>query len=123
MEEIKVGEYVRYIASFKNNNINKPIVKIGKILNLNNYCIELDTFKGGVYNTKDFKNIIIGKPSNSIIDLIEVGDYVDSLRVVDRDKNYIILETFDERILVYKNEPIKSIVTKEQFKSIEYEVK
>ena len=57
---------------------------------------------------------------DTIMDLLEVGDYVDRLRVVDRDENYIVLETFNERIFVYKNEPIKSIVTKEQFESIKY---
>ena len=59
----------------------------------------------------------------NLIDLIEEGDYVDKLRVVDKNEDYIVLETFDERIWVHKDEPIKSIVTKEQFESMEYKVK
>ena len=62
------------------------------------------------------------KSSPNIIDLIEVGDYVDKLRVVDKYENYIVVETFDERIVMHKEDTIKSIVTKEQFEQMEYKV-
>jgi hypothetical protein len=63
------------------------------------------------------------KPSFNIKDLIEVGDYVNGREVID------IKMKCDETIkcLITKgyditNEMIKSIVTKEQFKSSEYVV-
>ena len=73
------------------------------------------------------------KASHNIIDLIEVGDYVNGHQVyeVDRECCRITLnggDYGDEFRLTYlrpalgKNMGIKSIVTKEQFKSISYEV-
>lgn len=121
--KLEVGMYVRT----KDGNIFKIIGG-----NVDNWEIDIDYSKleqteenwlelyryNDNYSFFNDKDII--KVSNNIIDLIEVGDYVDKLRVVDRDENYIVLETFDERIFVYKNEPIKSIVTKEQFESMKY---
>lgn len=77
--------------------------------------------------------IIIGKPSYNIIDLIEVGDYVNGYKVfeVDRECCRITLNGGDignEFRLTYlrptlgKNMGIKSIVTKEQFESMQYKV-
>lgn len=70
------------------------------------------------------------KSSPNIIDLIEVGDYVNGMLVIEetpkdkRKKQQIIVDStaFEwgtERLF---NEEIKSIVTKEQFESIKYEV-
>jgi hypothetical protein len=68
----------------------------------------------------------IVKHSKNIIDLIEVGDFVNKKLVTNVDKvdNQKIIEWEDG---IYSTEIendkfIKSIVTKEQFKSIEYEV-
>lgn len=86
-----------------------------------------------------FENIIT-KHSKNIIDLIEVGDYVNGYKVLDKQDS--IYEN-SKRILIYRNQKeryerwiyiqeydgkihtqddIKSIVTKEQFKAVEYEV-
>jgi hypothetical protein len=79
----------------------------------------------------NFKDEYIIKSSPQIIDLIEVGDYVNGRKVskinLDRtlnkekcilcaDTNYDCLDT------VYKNEDIKSIVTHEQMKAMQYRV-
>ena len=66
------------------------------------------------------------KASHNIIDLIEVGDYVNGLRVratyLDGINHYIkIGEPTKEGIRTY-NGDIKSIVTKEQFESMSYKV-
>ena len=53
------------------------------------------------------------KSSPNIIDLIEVGDYVNGILVTIR---------MIDNLEMYFND-IKSIVTKEQFKSMEYKVK
>lgn len=63
------------------------------------------------------------KVYKNLIGLIQVGDYVDKLRVVEKQEDYIVVETFDERILIHKDDTIKSIVTREMFESMEYKVK
>lgn len=73
----------------------------------------------------------IVKHSKNTIDLIEVGDYVNGREV----KHIAMFEGFpdypklifvDEKHLIpddtAENKDIKSIVTHEQFKSIEYEI-
>ena len=63
------------------------------------------------------------KASNKIIDLIEVGDYVNGYKVlnvldfIDNSKMLSLEKIYDSNIA---NEDIKSIVTKEVFKSMEY---
>lgn len=74
------------------------------------------------------KNTII-KASHNIIDLIEVGDYVNGHRVdkvvIDHKCSYVLLEEVgcyvdsQEDIADYE---IKSIVTKEMFSNVEYRV-
>ena len=118
---MKVGDYVRtekgIIGKFN-------IVKTGETIpNWNGGFgykeIEKEYIDNNIYNR--FVDKII-KSSPNIIDLIEVGDYVDKLRVVDKYEKYIVAETFDERIVITKEDTIKSIVTKEQFESMEYKI-
>lgn len=76
---------------------------------------------------------IIEKASNNIIDLIEVGDYINGSKVIDisiigKDKEKWVwveqMEDSDNKYgddyVGYNNDQIKSIVTKEQFESIKY---
>ena len=56
--------------------------------------------------------------SNNIIDLIEVGDYVNGYEVTSKDQ-FLGIGNHDWYIADYE---IKSIVTKEQFESMEYKV-
>ncbi len=124
-EEIEVEEYVRTC-----NGI------IGKI------CDEDGIDKNGVYTDTEYINEYcdktvyipnkdIVKHSKNIIDLIEVGDYVNGREV----KHIAMFEGFpdypklifvDEKHLIpddtAENKDIKSIVTHEQFKSIEYKI-
>ena len=73
------------------------------------------------------------KHSDNIIDLIEVGDYVNGSKVIDisiigKDKEKWVwveqMEDSDNKYgddyVGYNNDQIKSIVTKEQFSSMEY---
>ena len=79
------------------------------------------------------KDII--KASYNIIDLIEVGDYVNGSKVIDisiigKDKEkWVWVEQmedtdnkYDDDYVGYNNEQIKSIVTKEQFEQMAYKV-
>lgn len=68
------------------------------------------------------------KASNNIIDLIEVGDYVNGVEVIDKELDnfneiYLQCGVGDYVICTYEVKDIKTIVTKEQFEAIKYEVK
>lgn len=64
--------------------------------------------------------INIVKASENIIDLIEAGDYVNGYRVTYVYPNLIKVDSTD----IWEIHPhdIKSIITKEQFNSVKYEV-
>ena len=105
MEEIKVGDFVRSKSGV-----------IGKVIGI--HTIEkykyhyISTFV--CYETED-----ITKHSPNIIDLIEVGDYVNG---------ELVASVGDGRVEIgeghtLSNEKIESVVTKEQFNSMKYIVK
>ena len=59
------------------------------------------------------------KKSNNIIDILEVGDYVNGEKVTDKFDYLLVFDNAD----YYKDEnEIKSIVTKEAFENMEYKV-
>ena len=62
------------------------------------------------------------KHSDNIIDLIEVGDYVNCMKVIDIVENDIYISDYyaESYIGIVKVKDIKSIVTKEMFSSVEY---
>ena len=64
------------------------------------------------------------KASHNIIDLIEEGDYVNGCKVIDfmysKEKKRSVI--VDSEIWGFDAEEIKSIVTKEMFSNISYEV-
>lgn len=109
------------------NKINRKS-GIGKIIEFrrnNNAVIE---YKSGIVLTS-IGNIIA---SHNIIDLIEVGDYVNGYKVLEVTEQYIKLNNpksnYDciefERIFKnkYSNINIFDVVTKEQFNSMKYVV-
>lgn len=65
------------------------------------------------------------KSSPNIIDLIQVGDYVNGYLVIEKDINnelrYIDLKNRDMKYAKYLD--IKSILTKEKFESMEYKIR
>lgn len=103
--KIEVGDYVRD----KDGEIHK-------IIEINNPNDELWTYYKFENNMGNYKETII-KHSKNIIDLIEVGDYVNGEYITDKWETRIssIKSNFSE-------EDIKSIVTHEQFENIEYKV-
>ena len=112
---MKIGDYVR---------THKGI--IGKIKAIDNQTELEDLYL--VKRRWYYKEDII-KSSPNIIDLIEVGDYVNGNRV-DFTNNNNKLSYEDECIGFYDGDgditlfekDIKSIVTKEQFESMEYKI-
>ena len=129
--EIQVGEYIRTLDGIK------KIVKIneGKLSTYYGKYIVFPEYKNS--KSINVKNII--KHSFNIIDLIEIEDLVsvidgDTTAVCEvigteiRDKNFrktneIGVRYMSDEIDIIPLKRIKSIVTKEQFQAMEYEVK
>jgi hypothetical protein len=65
---------------------------------------------------------IMKKASHNIIDLIEVGDYVNGDKVIYTNDGYIEVGEESDNIGFTSDKFIKSIVTKEQFESMSYKV-
>lgn len=64
----------------------------------------------------------IVKASHNIIDLIEVGDYVNGDKVIYINDGYIEVGEESDNIGFTSDKFIKSIVTKEQFESMSYKI-
>ena len=115
MDEIKPNMYVR-----TNEGIRKIIEDYDEGYELDKNLHYLYPEGHDLYKD-DLEELDI-KASYNIIDLIEVGDYVNDELVksieVDSYKDYAINNGY-----WCKQEEIKSIVTKEQFESMKYEVK
>ena len=105
--EIKVGEYVRTRAGH--------FYKITRIDE--NGLIYWNKIQCG-WSMEQLKDIV-AKHSKNIIDLVEVGDYVNGLRVEFITNEAIFTSGLAHGILF---EDIRTIVTKEQIASIEYKV-
>lgn len=110
---MNVGDYVR----IKNK---AGWCCIGKIVNINEfrepdmkYCIDIQG-EDYIFVPED----MIAKSSPNIIDLIEVGDYVNGYEVTSKDQ-FLGFGNHDWYMI---NDEIKSIVTKEQFSQMKYKV-
>ena len=106
--DIKVGEYVRTrtqgIKRIDTINENRPV---------NRYGYEIGSeWDGKLYST--IKTTDILKHSFNIIDLIEVGDFVNYERILDITGDYI-LTTERNCCKARLRTEIETIVTKEQF--------
>ena len=119
MEEIKVGEYVRTkkqgICKIDHINEKAPVNKYWVNPDCDGWCTCVKT-----------TNIL--KHSFNIIDLIEVGDYVNGVEVIEtylfgEQKRLVMLSDMEYG---YGNEMfeehIKTILTKESYKDNCYEV-
>lgn len=115
MNDIKVGEFCR---------TNDGTIGVIEIIEE-----QYTTIKTQHYHYKIFDKKLIKSHSKNIIDLIEVGDYVNGELVIQKDKyfDWIYIdktryeEDRGEEVHEYiKQEEIKSIVTREQFNSIKY---
>lgn len=100
---------------------------ICKIININNF--REPSMKYGVEASYLKDIMFIGdddilKASYNIIDLIEVGDYVNGYYVEDVLKTFVnvaVGSNYFQSPTIYEKD-IKSIVTKEQFESMSYKV-
>ena len=123
---MKIGDYVRFKDKRGNTYIRK-IIDLPQDIRYGAIEIDIET---NYSNMLSPKNII--KSSPNIIDLIEAGDYVNGFRVdkVEKDIDYItfgdekltLASKFNYDKYTIMGEQIKSILTKEQFESMEYKV-
>ncbi len=125
---MKVGDYVRtdtgIITKIKNIIDFKKDNEF-EYLNYNDVCV-LTTESDYFHDVVGCRGKII-KSSPNIIDLIEVGDYINGVEVIrfekDNDnKEYLQCGVGDYVVCTYYAESIHSIVTKKQFKSMEYKI-
>ena len=123
--KLEVGQFARlksgYICKIINiNDFREPNMKYG---------VEANYLKDVMFIGYDD----VVKASYNIIDLIQLGDYVNGSKVIDisiigKDKEkWVWVEQMEDNdnkygddYVGYNNEQIKSIVTKEQFESIKY---
>lgn len=127
MEALSVGMYVRLV------NDVEDIVIINKIANVFETTI-LTENDGSIYQGEYTKENVI-KASYNIIDILEVGDYVNGLRV-EKNKygelytSYVYYggdigkqcEVYTTWLKELKGNMIYSIVTKEQMEQMAYKV-
>lgn len=120
-DKIKVGEYVRINKDYRILAVG--IGKVKRIVIDKKYVyVEMkeETLQGLPMQI-DIKNIV--NHSKDIIDLIEVGDYVNGHLVYRIDNNTTIwIETETNLYCGIYESDIKTIVTKEQFKAMEYKI-
>lgn len=100
----KRGTFDRFITSHKNENLTwYTFEDRGNITNPENYII---------------------KASHNIIDLIEVGDYVNGKEVICNEKYELKLADIEGNwgIRFVEEAEIETIVTREQFEAMQYKV-
>ena len=115
---MKAGDYVR-----TEDGIKKVLKYTYNEKYDNGHCVWFDNKHCGTLFTDEEVNKM--KPSSNITDLIEVGDYVNGECVYSRCETKLWLDGDTGEILIIDgepDEPIKSIVTKEQFESMEYKI-
>lgn len=116
--ELNIGDYIR-----TNDGL---IEKIEENLGYTDFLYHCVCYKTDIENRIQ-ENAIV-KHSKNIIDLIEVGDYVNGCKVITILDGFvdgtmeIKLENTTKIYRTTAMEDIKNIVTKEQFKNVMYEV-
>lgn len=125
---MKVGDYVR----IRWGNGLQTISKCKNIVDMGDTQYAKDDFYIHTDHSGEviYKTMIV-KSSPNIIDLIEVGDYVNNEKIVDigcltngPEEGTKVIDYYiaPNTVYYFKNEEIKSIVTKEQFSCMEYKI-
>lgn len=125
MNDIEVGEYVRtnqgHIGVLKRIEFDK------NDKSLKWYIFDKKEFEINIIKEEYVNKPYIVKHSKDIIDLIEVGDYVNEMLVTEISKNHKVINICFYNGLYADNltlvgADIKSIVTKEQFEQVQYKI-
>ena len=128
--KIQVGEYIRTTEDGIIGKVKRiELDEIDKSLKW--YVFDKKRYDMNIIDEIYINKPYIKKHSFNIIDLIEVGDYVNGIKIYSLKKGIGYRDKEQEVVIINKNfcnckfirtEDIKSIVTKEQFKNIKYEV-
>lgn len=127
--KLEVGMYVR-----TDNGIIEKVNKIydrhttdNMVVWLNGYgdgkSVFIDDFEEVKHLSINARGFIKKEPSFDVIDLIEAGDYVNGVEVININDEWITMS--DTRVPILKsiaNGMIETIVTKEQFEQMSYKV-
>ncbi len=118
-EDLEIGDYVRFIDYDLINTGQEKVIKIGQIEAKYSDILEIK-LNNNLTKIKKHTTSEIIKHSKNIIDLIEVGDYVNGKYVYKITAGCIYFKGYapETKGTIW----IKSIVTKEQFKAVEYEM-
>ena len=114
--ELKEDMYVRYTRGMINDYVPPRIAKIVD-------CSDNDLV--AISNSRVILKSDVIKVSDDLIDLIEVGDYVNGVEVIGKEfdnfnKEYLQCGVGDYVICTFEVKDIKTILTKEQFESQKY---
>ena len=112
--KLEVGMYVR-----TKDGISKCIKVIP--IRENSFMYEFDKEVYEDVNFLTYSELEKYKSSSNIIDLIEVGDYVNGNKVLDKEDYLLwVFDNEKQDTLYYNEEDIKSIVTSQQFEKMSY---
>ena len=116
--KLKVGQFARlksgYICKIINiNDFREPNMKYG---------VEANYLKDVMFIGDDD----VVKASYSIIDILEIGDYVNGYPICEIveyeiDTRAIVIND-DNKSIIWKNQDIKSVITHEQMEQMAYKV-
>jgi len=118
--KLEVGMYVRTnlgiakIISSEKNHLGNEFLLDKEIIDTHE-----DYYTNYMYDYKFYLEQII-KTSHNIMELIEVGDYVNGEKVLLANEGHIKVGTGRDYIVFNNEKFIKSIVTKETFESMSY---
>lgn len=120
---MKIGDYVRTKYGIAKIIPDGSYVQINEVNGIEDKMVYVD--KNGIPTNWEFSCYVwehdIIKYSNNIIDLIEIGDYVNGyiVKAKDEKENKVYFD------YLKKSYPanIETVLTKEQFESMKYEVK
>lgn len=133
MKKIEPGEYVRISYMYR----NAKIARIEKVLekdpcykNMQMYRIDsMVKHDGSSILTHEIYQEDIIKHSKDLVSILEVGDYVNGLRIdkivdnLDDGRNsFVICNEYIGEKQRFKQHDIRNIVTKEQFEEMGYRV-
>ena len=124
-KELNIGDYVRTIYGIKRitDIICGQDIRFDNTDGFDEDLLKYHDYDGISKNSHTWEEIVIGETKEKIIELIEVGDYVNGVEVENIDDEWITMS--DTKVPILKsiaNGLIKSIVTKEQFESMEYKI-
>lgn len=112
--KLEVGQFARLKSGYSDE---LGIGKIDFVANCGVATIDFKNKKLGVF-VEDIKKV-----SYNIIDILEVGDYVNGVEVINIDNEWITMSDMQVPILKsIANGMIETIVTKEQFEQMAYKV-